>query len=175
MHNLARMKIDSIEYRADIFKKVLSHFGDIKDTKVLEMISAAIDAAYTDDIMFEDFKIWTEEQNDDALLYQVDHFSKNRDRKPISESERNLTGKKEKIETLQKDAEHEAAQSFAKKLQSLASKKGLKTNEAIGKFLGGMLAEQVRVLLDGKHKPQRKTLLRVAEAFKVPIESLIED
>lgn len=172
MNATARAKIDSIEHKRTVFRSALSYFGELDDAKIAEKVAAAVDAAYTDDILFEDFEIWIEERNDNAFLYQVDHFLKTRGTAPLAKP--NLTGRKAEIEKIQAEAEHELAHTFAAKLRWLANQKGLKTNKEIGEFLGKN-QEQVRVMLAAEHKPQRKTLLLVAEKFGVSVESLIED
>jgi hypothetical protein len=175
MNAIAKAKIDSIQHRTDVLKKVLSHFDKLENANDLKMLVAAADFAYMDDLLFEEFEIWMEEKNDKALLFQIEHFFKRKDRAPLPNKLKDITGKSNLIEQIKQDSENDAATTFATKLNSLVLKKGLKTNEEIGEFLGEMTAEQVRVLLSGKHKPQRKTLLRVAEAFRVPVEFFLED
>jgi hypothetical protein len=153
-----------------VFKAVISHFGSLDDATIAKKINAAVDEAYTDDILFEDFEVWVEERNDKALLYQIEHFLKHKEKKPIKNAD--ITGNHTAIEKIQKESERDIAQIFASKLQALANQKGLKTNKEIGEFLGKN-QEQVRVLLTAEHKPQRKTLLLVSEKFNVTVESLI--
>ena len=172
MNATARAKIDSIEHKRTVFRAVLSYFGELDEPKIAERVAAAVDSAYTDDLLFEDFEIWVEEHNDKAFLYQVDHFLKSRG--TLSLAHPDLTRKTSEIEKIQAEAEHDLARTFAAKLRLLADQKGLKTNKEIGDFLGKN-QEQIRVTLAAEHKPQRKTLLLVAEKFGVSVESLIED
>jgi hypothetical protein len=172
MNQLARAKIDQLKYRSDILETVLAHFGETNDAGATEALAAAVDFAYTDDILFEEFEIWMEERNDIALLFQVRHFLERKGQVPLSPEVRNLTGKRAEIEKFQALAELEAGLSFAKRLQELAIARGLDTNEKLGVFLG-VSGERARVLLEGKHKPQLKTLLAVSKKFEVPMESLI--
>jgi len=172
MNATARAKIDSIEHKRTVFRTVLSYFGELDDPKIVENVAAAVDAAYTDDLLFEDFEIWVEERNDPAFLYQVDHFLKTRGTPPLAKPD--LTGRAAEIEKVQAEAEHDLARSFAASLRLLSNQRGLKTNKEIGDFLGKN-QEQVRVMLAAEHKPQRKTLLLVAEKFEVSVESMIAE
>lgn len=173
MNATARAKIDSIEHRRTVFRAVLSHFGEFDDAEISEKVSAAVDSACTDDILFEDFEIWVEERNDKAFLYQVDHFLKTRGTPALVRAD--LTGRTGEIERVQIEAEKDLAHTFAAKLRILSNQKGLKTNKEISEFLGIKNQEQVRVMLAAGHKPQRKTLLLIAESFGVSVESLIKD
>jgi hypothetical protein len=172
MNATARAKIDSIEHKRAVFRAVMSYFGEFDDPQMIERVSAAVDSAYTDDLLFEDFEIWVEERNDQAFLYQVDHFLETRGTPPLARAD--LTGRPAEIEKVQADAEEDLARTFAAKLRLLANQRGLKTNKDIGDFLEKN-QEQVRVMLAAEHKPQRKTLLLVAEKFGISVESLIAD
>ncbi len=173
MNALIRAKIDSVHYRAGIFETVLKHFGKTVDSRTAEKIAAVVDFAYTNDLLFEEFELWMENKNDKVFLYQVDHFLENKDKKSLPSEKRDLTGKSNEIQAIKEQADRDFAKSFATKLQALALERGLKTNQELGEFLGGMTAEQARVLLEGRHKPQRKTLLRIAAAFETKITDLI--
>ena len=172
MNAVARAKIDSIEHKRYVFRTVLSYFGELNGPTVSEKIAAAVDSAYADDLLFEDFEIWMEERNDKAFLYQIDHFFKTINNPTLPNGD--LTGNTVEIENIQSEAEHNLAKTFAAKFKHLANQKNLKTNKEIGNYLGKN-QEQIRVMLEGKHKPQRKTLLLVSEKFGVSAESLIED
>ena len=60
-------------------------------------------------------------------------------------------------------------------VNKLAMERGLKTLSEIGKFLGGLGAERTRVLLDGQHKPQRKTIQLICDKFNVDFETVCKE
>lgn len=171
MNALLKSKIETMDHRHDVLRAVLSHFGKNADSKVSEKIAASVDDAYVDDLLFEEFEIWMDEHNDEALLYQIEHFQKAKHKRPLSSPD--LTGQKDEQEKIQKEAEQDLAHTFAARLRTLADQRGLKTNKEVGDFLD-RTAEQVRVIFVAEHKPQRKTLLLVAEKFQVPVDVLIE-
>ncbi len=173
MNALAKAKIDAINSRGDVLKAALYHFGNKKEDEAVAMIAAAVDFAHSDDLLFEEFQIWMDEQSDEALLFQVDHFLKNVGRKSLPPAERDLTGKLDKIEAIKQSVNEEAGQSFSRRLRELALKRGLDTNAKLGGFLE-VTAERARVMLKGRHKPQTKTLVDVAKRFRVPLEFLLE-
>lgn len=113
-------------------------------------------------------------ENDEALLFQARHFFDTQEKRPLPEDERDLTGKTERIQAIENKAQEQAAQIFAKKLNQLAQEKKLSTNKELGEFLG-ISEERARVLRLGKHKPQRKTLRQVVDAFDVSIEIFFEE
>ncbi len=175
MRPQAKKKIEAIEHVTSILKKALAHFDKKNDKEAFDLISAACDHAYTDQLLFEVFDLWSnKEVSDKALLFQLNHFFATKDQKPLAEDERDLTKKTAAIENIKTSADSEAAKSFATQLKLLAHKKGLTTNEKLGDFLG-VSAERARVLLQGKHKPQFETLSNIAARFKVPLEMFLGD
>ncbi len=139
------------------------------------MIDVAARHAFSDSILFENFELWNKKEIDDEdLLFQIRHFIETKDRPALPQDKRNLTNNTRAIETIKEDADQEFAKKFARKLDLLAISKKLDTNEKLGNFLD-VSSEQARKLLLGDHKPQRKTLLKVSLAFRVPIEDFLED
>ena len=171
----AKKKIETIEYCTEVFKKALAHFDKKGNKEAFNSISTATDFAYADPLLFEVFDLWfNKEIEDKSLLFQIDHFLVTKDRKPLADKERDLTGNNEAIEAIKVEADNDAAKSFAKQLKLLAHKKGLTTNEKLGEFLE-VSPERARVLLSGKHKPQFETLSNIATRFKVSLERFLED
>lgn len=79
------------------------------------------------------------------------------------------TGNKRAVEKIKRSADQEVARKFARKIRILATKRGLTTNNKLGEFWE-ISGERARVLLAGKHKPHRETLLMIAKAFGVPVK-----
>jgi hypothetical protein len=171
----AKKKIETIEHCTEVLKKVLSHFDKKAGKEAFDLVSAACDYAYTDQLLFEVFELWfSKEISDKALLFQLNHFFNTKYQKPLSESERDLTGNDVAIQKIKNAADNEIATNFANQLKVLAHKKGLTTNEKLGEFLD-VSSERARILLQGKHKPQFETLSKIAERFKVPLETFLKE
>lgn len=168
----AKKKIETIEHCTEVLKKALSHF----DKKgAFELVSRACDHAFSDQHLFEVFDLWFDKEiSDKALVFQINHFFDTKDQKPMPEVERDLTGNTDAIQRIKNAADREAAGNFATQLKILAHKKGLTTNEKLGEFLD-VSAERARILLQGKHKPQFETLSKIAERFKVPLETFLKE
>ena len=174
MNALAKTKIHALSYQAEVIKAALEHFGDVGTRDQVEILSAAADHAFVDELLFQSFEFWKKSEiDDDALLFQIKHFFDTKDQPPLSREKRDLTGNVRAIDAIKKSADENFATLFARKVSAMASAKGLHTNEKLGEFLS-MNPEQARVLREGKHKPQRKTIAKVAEAFGVTIESFLE-
>jgi len=172
MANLARQEIDHFDHQAQVIKNALRHFSRSDGFAVVEAVGRY---AFSDDILFESFELWSKKEIDDeAFMFQVHHFFKTKDRPALSSENRDLTGNRAAIDLIKKSADLSFAKQFARKLGLLANHKKLTTNEKLGTFLG-VSAEQARQLLQGEHKPQRKTILKVSEAFGVPPEEFLED
>jgi hypothetical protein len=174
MNSLAKTKIHSISHHASVIRDLLEHFGSVGTREDIEMLSVAADFAFADALLFQSFEFWQKKEIDDeALLFQVKHFFETKDQNRLPEEKRNLTGNARAIQGIKVSADENFAILFGKKVSRLAAAKGLHTNEKLGVFLN-MEPEQARGLREGKHKPQRKTIARVAEAFGVSIESFFE-
>lgn len=170
MGSIALDKIEDIEYQTKVLKAALEHFDYRENKEEIKIVSEVVPYAYTDRLLFREFELWFDKELDaNALMFQIRHFLKTKDKKPLPERRRNLTGNKRAIEKIKRSADQEAARKFARKLRILSTKKGLTTNKKLGDFLE-ISAERARVLLAGKHKPHRETLLTVAKAFGVPVE-----
>ena len=175
MDSVAIDKIEDIEYQTKVLKAALQHFDQRGDKDEIETIAAVVPYAYNDRLLFREFELWFDKELEaDALIFQLRHFLKIKDDKPLSERKRNLTGNKPAIQKIKRSADEMAARKFSRKIRILATKKGLTTNKKLGDFLE-ISAERARVLLSGHHKPHRETLLTVAKAFGLPVEQFLGD
>ncbi len=173
MGSIALDKIEDIEYKTKVLKAALEHFDYRGDKEEIKIASEVVPYAYTDSLLFYEFELWFDKKMDaNDLMFQLKHFLKIKSKGPLPERKRNLTGNRRAIERIKRSADGEASRKFARKLRILATKRGLTTNQKLGDFLE-ISAERARVLLAGKHKPQRETLLTVAKAFGVPVEQFL--
>ena len=166
---ILKTKNDTFDQKVSIIKEVLDYFSNKEDSypeKTREDIAAAAENAFCDEILFEEFKSWIEDRDDESFLHLINHYWKTRGQRPLSEEQRELTGKNEDIKAIKERAKQDVAGNFSKLLNKMATERGLKSLEEIGNFLG-FSAERARTLLEGKHKPQRKTVLKVADKFGV--------
>lgn len=174
MSSLAIQKRALIKSKSDILVEAIDHFN-AKSGDESETIAVAAEHAMKDPILFEEFELWHQSRNDDVLFFHAKKFLERADQPPLPPELRDLTGNETEIRKIKENADRELAQSIARKVTKLANERRLSTNGAIGEFLGGMHEAQVRVLLNGDHKPQRKTLLKLAEAFGVSVEFFLHD
>src|SRR5262249_48673606 len=104
MESQAKIKIDALEHVTSVLKSALEHFGNRKDPEAIEVITKAVDYAYLDHLLFEEFELWVNRKIDDeALLYQAKHFLKTFRKKPLPQSQRDITGKKKLLEKMKSD------------------------------------------------------------------------
>lgn len=166
--------IDEIQHAQDVLRPVLEHFDTRKlNQELIDSIKIAADLAFSDALLFEKFEMWNEQRDDDVLLFHIKRFFEKKDRKPISEKERNLSSRREEIETsIKNSAREDQKKIFGARLTALAVEKGLDTNKKLGDFLG-VSDEQARKFRSGENKPQLATLKQISEKFKVSVEFLI--
>jgi len=174
---ILKLKNENLDKKTSIIKEVLEYFSSKEEDiskNVIEGIAAAADNAYTDDILFEEFENWAEDKDDESFLYLINHYWESKDKPVLSESERDLTGKEDQIKEIKENSKQEIAQKFAILLNRISTERNLTTLDAIGKFLG-VSPQRASVLLEGKHKPQRNTIIKVAEKFEIPIEAIFHE
>lgn len=128
---LLKKKEKLLDQKTAVIKAALVHFDSLakQDKGLAEKIADAANAAYSDEIIFEEFKIWSEEKDDEAFLYQVEHFWNTKESPRLSVEERDLSGNDPEIESIKKRAKESLKIRFAANLRRLADKKGLHTNE----------------------------------------------
>ena len=174
---ILKIKNDSFDQKASIIKEALDYFSNKEDTypeETREAIAAAADNAFCDEILFEEFQTWTEDRDDESFLHLINHYWNTKDQEPLPEEQRDITSREEDIKAIKEKDKLEVAGNFSILLNKMATEKGLKSLEEIGNFLG-FSAERARTLLDGKHKPQRKTILKVADKFGVSADSIFQE
>lgn len=156
----------------EISREVLNYFKHT-DKETANLVAAATDYVYMDDLLFEKFYTWFTSKGDDlddrdsVLLFHLKRFFDKKDNG--HQASHNVDMDKIKI-----DSDNELKRTFSKKLIQLATHNHLNTNKDIGVFLG-ISTERARVLCSGKHKPTRKTLVEISSKFNVSVEFLIED
>ena len=167
-------RIDQIDSVRKTLKSVLNHFVKMSLSKEAEeQLSLAANLAFSDELLFEKFQMWSEDRDDETLLYHIDRYFKKIKQKPLLSSERNLTSQRKQTETsIKENVRSEQKKVFAERLTSLAAKRNLLTNEALGNFLG-VSGEQARKFKAGENKPQLATLKAIAGKFKVSVEFLL--
>jgi len=164
-----KVKEEVLDKKSSVIREVLEHFDGLEgkiDLIVLYNIAASADRAFTDDILFEEFENWSKSHDDDSFLFLINDYWKSLER-PLLHNRGDITGKDQLINEIKENARKEVGKRFAAILNELCTKRNLKTLKEIGEFLGGLSEERVRVLLEGNHRPQRGTILNVAEKFKV--------
>ena len=170
-----KMKEETLDKKSSIIKEVLEHFdlleGEI-ESSVLHKIAAAADNAFSDEILFEEFENWSKSHDDDSFVFLINDYWDSI-KKPVLTNRGDITGKDQEITEIKEKAKKEVSKKFAAILNELCAKRNLKTLKEIGDFLGGLSEERVRVLLEGNHKPQRGTILKIAESFNVDAVSLM--
>jgi hypothetical protein len=172
-----KIKEANLEKKSSVVKLVLDHFDRVENKykpAVLEQISAAADNVFGDEILFEEFENWVSTHDDDTFIFLVNHYWEGKTKKPLAKRG-DLTGENEKILSIKDKSKMEVGKKFASILNNLCAKKNLKNLKEIGDFLGGLSEERVRVLLEGKHKPQRATILMVADKFQVDPSELMNE
>ena len=163
-----------IEQKSLVIKMVLAYFSSKEQdfTKdQIEKISAASDHAFTDDILYEEFANWAKDKDDEVFLFLIQDYWASYKKPVLKPTERDLTGQDQKILDIKESEKKQQQKDFAQILNELSIQKGLTTYNEIGKFLG-VSRERARVLLSGQHKPQRKTILQIAEKFRIDPEEI---
>lgn len=169
-----KLKNQVLNFKTSIIREVLRYFS-LKEEQISKMtingIAIAADNAYSDDILFEEFENWTKNRDDDSFLFLIDHYWNTINKPILDRSERDLTGQSDKIITIKEKSKTEVAQKFAQFLNKIALERKLTTLEAIGNFLE-LSPQRVSVLLKGEHKPQRSTIVKVAEKFQISLDKI---
>jgi hypothetical protein len=152
---------------------VLSYFDRIHLSPAdLEMLSAAADRAYSDELLLEKFRLWDNEREDDVFLFHVKRFFEKESVPKLSRNERDRTHRSDSIESeVKNSARDHIKQMFGQRVTALAVQRGLDTNAKLGEFLA-VSEEQARKWRSGENKPQLATLRLIAEKFAVRIEFL---
>lgn len=166
---LLKNKEEFLEKKTGIIRSVLEYFDQHEkkySRSVLEHIASAAEYAYGDEILFEEFENWVSNRDDDSFIFLIDHYWR-------TKKDRNTGSMAELASDIKEKAKQSVASNFSILLQNLCNDKNLKTYKEIGQFLGGLTEERVRILLDGKHKPQRRTILKVAEKFRIDPSELM--
>lgn len=172
---LLKIKEECLEKKTLVIRNVLSYFDAHEESYsnlILEKISKAADEALMDDILFEEFENWASNRDDESFIYLINHYWESKATPSLSRGD--LTGLHDEILDIKKEAKKSVAKNFSIILQELCNKKNFRTYREIGDFLGGITEERVRILLDGKHKPQRRTILNVAEKFRLDPNELMK-
>jgi hypothetical protein len=171
---LLAIHAEQINEKKDLITEVLVHFDTIleADSKELSKVSAAADSAFPDDLLFEKFRYWMDDRNDEILLFHINAFFEDRPLKVLSSTERDFTSRRDTIETnIEKDMRERQKKIFIERFSKLATHHKLNTNIKIANFLE-MDVEQVRRYIVGENKPQRATLIKIADKFGVSAEYL---
>ena len=166
---ILKIKEDHLVKKSSIIKKALEHFDRFEkkySADVLKKISVASENAFIDEILFEEFENWISNRDDESFIYLINHHW-DTNLRPALGSKSDLTGKQKEILNIKENSKREVGQRFASILNKLCNNRNLKTLKEIGDFLGGISEERVRVLLEGRHKPQRATILKVSKKFKL--------
>ena len=161
------------EHIRDIVGPVLKHFDrlSLKKELVRELAHAA-DLAFSDELLLEKFEAWHDQKDDEVLLFHIGRYFAKRDQKPLAVTEQDQTANRKEIESdIKEAARARQKQVFSQVLTELAVKRGLDTNEKLGKFLG-VSTEQARKYRSGEFKPQLATLRDVSNKFGVSVEYL---
>lgn len=154
-------------------RAVLSHFDrqnlDLKDSEQRRMAS---DLAFSDEMLFEKFRLWIEERQDDVLLFHIRRFFDKASMPRVPREDRDQSARRDANESeVKSSARERVKQIFSQRVTALALGHGLDTNEKLGTFLG-VSEEQARKWRSGENKPQLATLRTIADKFKVRIEYL---
>lgn len=167
-------RVSHIDYISAIIKPTLHYFSKKELTKKMEKrLALAAELAFSDQLLFEKFLLWTQERDDDVFLFHINRFFEKRNQQPLSPAEKNLTSQKRKVgATLRKKVRDRQKQIFSQRLTRLATEYNLLTNDQLGEFLG-VSGEQARKFKSGENKPQLTTLKKIADRFKVPVEFLL--
>lgn len=166
---ILKIKESDLNRKSLIIKKVLEHFDRFEKnyaTDILKKISTAADNAFRDEILFEEFENWISNKDDESFIYLINHYWDTKDQSSLG-LKSDITGNKQEILKIKEKSKREAGQKFASILLQLCNQRNLKTLKEIGDFLGGLSEERIRILLEGKHKPQRATILKVSKKFKL--------
>lgn len=171
---ILKEKESAIEQKSLVIKGVLAYFSSKEQefTKdQIEKISAASDHAFTDDILYEEFVNWTNGKDDEVFLFLIQDYWESYKKPALDPAERDLTGQDQKVLEIKESERKQQQKDFSQVLNDLSNQKGLKTHNEIGKYLG-VSGERARVLLSGQNKPQRKTILKIAEKFQIDPEEI---
>lgn len=174
---ILKLKNENLDKKTSTIKEVLEYFSSKEEDfskDVIEGIAAAADNAYTDDILFEEFENWADDKDDESFLYLIKHYWESKDKPSLDVGERDLTGNETEISKIKEASKQEVAQKFADFLNRVSTERNLTTLEALGKFLG-VSTQRAAVLLDGKHKPQRNTIIKISEKFEIPIDHIFRE
>lgn len=157
-----------------VISPVLKYFDNSKvadSTK--QQIAAAADISFSDSILLEKFKMWSEEHDDESFIFHIERFFQNQHNKPLSFMERDLTPQREQVEAaIKEDVRNTQKRIFGERVTQLAAKRNLLRNEDLGVFLE-VSTEQARKFRAGENKPQLATLKKIADKFEVTIGYLI--
>ena len=168
MTNLARVK--QFKTQSEVVQEALAFFSKKMNERDFALIEKNARATLSDPHLFEVFEMWNaNELSDKAFVQQLREYASTEKQLSLSEENRDLTNKQDEVARIKAVTDKDFASRFAKIIQVLAASRGLATNEKLAAFLE-MNEEQVRVLCKGEHKPQRKTLIKVAMKFKIPLE-----
>lgn len=174
---ILKLKEETLGKKSLIIKEALDHFASRErfySKEIIDEIAAASENAFSDEILFEEFENWASEKDDESFLYLINHYWETKNKPTLSEKNRDLTNDKQEIEAIKNNAKLEIAQKFSSFLNEISNKKNLRTLESIGNFLG-VSSERARILLEGKHKPQRATIAKISEKFEIPVEKILKE
>ncbi|MBC7531009.1 MAG: hypothetical protein H7318_05475 [Oligoflexus sp.] len=165
--------LDQQDQVRQTIRLALLHFDRINLSPAdSELLSAAANRAYSDELLLEKFSLWAEEHEDDVLLFHVKRFFEQESIPRLPREKRDHTHRRETIESEVKNAARDRVkQMFGLRVTALAAQRGLDTNAKLGDFLA-VSEEQARKWRSGENKPQLATLRLIAEKFSVRIEYL---
>jgi len=131
------------------------------DDRVIEKICTTANMAFENETIFEEYRIWSKDRDDKSLLYYMEQY--------FQDALKSKRLRENAFRTSKWNDDSEKLKSkFSLNLKKIANSKGLKTNKEMGRFLS-ISEERARVLILGKNKPQRKTLLNISEKFNISI------
>lgn len=168
------MRIRHIDTVSNAIKAALAHFAERSlPEKTETRLALAADLAFSDELLFEKFQMWTQERDDEVFLFHIDRFFEKRGQTALAPAERDLTPRRAFVEAaVAKSVRDRQKQIFGQRITILAAERGLLTNDQLGDFLG-VSGEQARKFKAGENKPQLATLKNIADRFKVPVGFLI--
>ena len=157
-----------------IITPVLHHFDQVGvGAEVKRSISAAVDIAFSDELLLEKFQLWNDEKDDDVFLYHIKRFFEKQHQHPLSAMEQDLTSRRAEVETeIKEDIRAQQKKIFGERVTILAAERNLVTNEKLGEFLE-VSGEQARKFRVGENKPQLATLKKIADRFRVSVGYLL--
>jgi len=160
-------KLKNYKTKTRILNLVKDHFfTNYTDERLIEMICTTGNMAFENETIFEEYRIWSKDRDDKSLFYYLEnHFQDALKEEKIR--------KRANIRSQSNDGTKKLKSTFSANLEKFATSRGLKTNRELGIFLS-ISEQRARVLMLGKNKPQRKTLMKIAEKFDISIDELIE-